>query len=197
MDTAFLAGGLGINFFWSCQIWGQKLFGIFSFTEHCVCSNFQRGVWAPNFFCHTKFEVKNISEFFHLQSTVDSEFFTGRGQGTNNCWSHQLFLVMPNLKPKSFSEFFNLESALDSEFFAGGIWAPTFFGHTKFEVKNFSEFFHWQCCGLWIFWQGGQGTNFLITSNLRSKIFWNFFHYQALWTLIFQRWVWANFFWSC
>ena len=37
----------------------------------------------------------------------------------------------------------------------------------------------------------------LVTPNLRSKILWNFFHYQALWTLIFQRWVWANFFWSC
>ena len=32
------------------------------------------GVWAPMFFGHTKFEVKNFWEFFYLQSAVDSEF---------------------------------------------------------------------------------------------------------------------------
>ena len=33
---------------------------------------------------------------------------------------------------------------MDSGFFKGGDWAPTFFGHAKFEVKNFLEFFHLQ-----------------------------------------------------
>ena len=50
------------------------------------------GVWAPNFFCHAKFEDKNFSEFFHLQSALDSELFSGRGS------LHQLLLVMLNLR---------------------------------------------------------------------------------------------------
>ena len=40
---------------------------------------FRLGVWAPTFFGHAKFEVKNFSECFHLHSAVDSEFFA-RGQ---------------------------------------------------------------------------------------------------------------------
>ena len=54
----------------------------------------------------------------------------------------KLFLVTPNLRPKNFLEFSHLQSAVDCEFFAGRVWAPTFFGHSKFEVKKFSEFFH-------------------------------------------------------
>ena len=53
---------------------------------------------------------------------------------------HQLFLVTLNLRLKFFSDLFNLQSDLDSEFFTGDVWAPTFFGHIKFEVKKFSEF---------------------------------------------------------
>ena len=49
---------------------------------------FRGGVWAPTFFGHPKFEVKNVSEFFHLLSAIDPEFFTGRGGlGTNFFWS--------------------------------------------------------------------------------------------------------------
>ena len=54
---------------------------------------------------------------------------------------HQIFLVMLNLRSKIFWEFFPLQSILDSELFRGGVWVPTFFGHTKFEVKTFLEFF--------------------------------------------------------
>ena len=93
------------------------------------------GVWAPTFFRHTKFEVKNFTEFFHLQSTLDSEFFIRVGSG------HQLFLIMQNFRSKIFREFFHLQSAVDSEFLRLGVWVPTFFGHTKFEVKKFSEYF--------------------------------------------------------
>ena len=35
------------------------------------------GVQAPNFFGHTKVEVKKISDFFCLLSTLDSEFYRG------------------------------------------------------------------------------------------------------------------------
>ena len=33
---------------------------------------------------------------------------------------------------------------MDSEFLRLSVWAPTFLGHTKFEVENFSEFFNLQ-----------------------------------------------------
>ena len=41
--------------------------------------NFSEGVWAPTFSGHSKFEVKKFSEFFILQSTVDSEFYREGG----------------------------------------------------------------------------------------------------------------------
>ena len=56
------------------------------------------GICAPTFFGHMKFEVKNFLKFFHLQSTVDSEFFK-RGFG------HQLFLVMLTLMATNFQNF--------------------------------------------------------------------------------------------
>ena len=49
---------------------------------------------------------------------------------------------MLNLRSKILQNFFHLQSALDSEFFRGGVQAPTYFGHSKFEVKNFSELFN-------------------------------------------------------
>ena len=73
----------------------------------------QRGL-GTNFFGHAKFEVKNFSELFHLQSTLDSELFRG-GVGAKT------FLVT-----LTFLEFFHLQSTLDSEFFRGGVWVPTF-----------------------------------------------------------------------
>ena len=48
-------------------------------------------VSAPTVFGHTKFEGKNFSEFFNLQSVMDAEFFR-EGSG------HQLFLVTLNLR---------------------------------------------------------------------------------------------------
>ena len=53
----------------------------------------------------------------------------GWGSGT------QLFLVMPNLRSKFFP--FILHSGL--YFRRWGVWDLTFFGHAKFEVKNFSR----------------------------------------------------------
>ena len=44
-------------------------------------------IWESTLLGHAKLEVKIFSEFFHLQSTLDSEFFRGnflqRGPGTN------------------------------------------------------------------------------------------------------------------
>ena len=94
---------------------------------------------------------------------------------------------MQNLRPKNFSEFFHLQSALDSEFFRetqffrGGSEHQLFFGHTKFEIKNFSEFFNLQRTVDAQFFRRGSGHQLvLVTLNLRSKIFRNFFLYQVL-----------------
>ena len=85
---------------------------------------------------HAKFEVKDFSEFFCLQSALDSEFFRGVS-------GHQRFLVTLNLRSKIFRNFF-VYRVLWTEFFRGGDWRPTFFGHAKFEVKYFSEIFRLQ-----------------------------------------------------
>ena len=42
---------------------------------------------------------------------------------------------------KNFLEFFCLQSTLDSKFFRGDVQTTTFFGHAKFEVINFRNFF--------------------------------------------------------
>ena len=89
------------------------------------------GIWAPSFFGHTEFEVKNLSEFFHLQNAVDSEFLR-LGVWAPNFFGNAKFEV------KNFSKFFNLQRTVDSEFFERGVLAQT--GHTKFEVKIFFGF---------------------------------------------------------
>ena len=91
---------------------------------------------APTFFVHAKFEVKNFSEFFPLPSTLDSEFFIERRVGSG----YQLFLVMSNLKPKIFWNFF-LYRVFWTEFFEDRGFCTNIFGHCKFQVKNFLEFF--------------------------------------------------------
>ena len=151
------------------------------------------------------FEVKNFSEFFHLQSGLDSEFFRGGSGPTffghtkfdtkkifwiffvyRAFWTlkflqggvgseHQLFLVMLNLRSKFILEFFHLQSALDSEFFRECLWAPTFFGHAKFEVKNFSEFFHLQSGLDSEFFRGGSGPTFFGHTKFDTKKFFGFF----------------------
>ena len=71
----------------------MKFFLEFLHSQSTLDSEFFRGgVWAPIFFGHAKFEVKNLLQFFHLQIALDSEFFRG-GESM-----HQLFLVMPNLR---------------------------------------------------------------------------------------------------
>ena len=64
LDSEFVGGCPGTNFFWSCQIWGPNIFRIFSVTEHSQLNFLEGGVQIPNFFGHSKFETKNFSEFF-------------------------------------------------------------------------------------------------------------------------------------
>ena len=62
-----VGGVLGLNFFGSCQIWGQKKFPLFSALDSIsagVCVG--RGVRDPTSFGHAKFEVKNFSLYLVL-----------------------------------------------------------------------------------------------------------------------------------
>ena len=159
--TEFLRWGSGPTFLVMPNLRSKKFFGIFSLTKHSALWIFQRGVRAPNFSGHAKFETKN---FFHLLSTMDSEFFKG-GIWDNIFWSlkiwgqkifqnffiyralwtlnftegslSQLFIVMPNLRSKNFSEFFHLQSTLDSEFLRWGS-GETFLYTPNLRSKNFS-----------------------------------------------------------
>ena len=160
-----------------------------------------RALWTLNFFIggsghqnfsgHTKFEVKNVSDFFHLQSTVDTEFFC------RQIWTPN-FLVTLNFRLKILQNSF-LYQVLWTEFFRVGS-GPIFFGDAKFETKIFSEFFP-LLSALDSEFVGGGGSRhqlFLVMLNLRSKFFLNFLIYRMLWTLNFSQGVpGTNFFWSC
>ena len=66
--------------------------------------------------------------------------------------------------------------------------ALTSFGHTKFEVINFSECFHLQSALDSEFFALGCGHQLiLVPLNFRSKMFWNPFIYRVLWTLNFSQ----------
>ena len=60
---------------------------------------FKKGVGALTFLVMLNFRSKNFSEFFHLQSALDSELFSKRRSG------QKLFLVMLNLRSKFFRNF--------------------------------------------------------------------------------------------
>ena len=70
--------------------------------QRAVDSEFLRwGFWAPTFFGHAKFEIKKVFQnFFHLQSALDSEIFTGGGVLAPTFFDHVKFEV------KKFSELF-------------------------------------------------------------------------------------------
>ena len=123
---------------------------------------------GPILFSDAKFETKKVLEFFHLQSALDSEFFTGgvwaptflvmlnlRLKIFQNFFIYRVlwtlnfsegclglvFSVMPNLTPKKFLDFFCLQSALDSEYFTGGVWALTFLVMLYLRSKIVQNFF--------------------------------------------------------
>ena len=173
--TEFFRGRSGPTFF------GDAKFDLKKFSEFypllsALDSEFfwGRGVWASTIFGHAKFEVKIFSEFFILQNAMDSEFFTG-GSG------HQLILVTPNFRSNFFWNFLLYCTLWPLNLSGRGVWAPSFFGHTKFEVKNFWEFFHLQSAvDSESFAQGSGHQLFMVMLNLRLKIFQNFFLYWEL-----------------
>ena len=95
---------------------------MFSFTD-CPATQ-------PTSYGHTKYEVQIFLEFFHLQSNLDFEFFSG------SVWA-RTFFGHAKFEVNNFLEFFCLQSTV-------GVFAPTFFGHAEFDFKNFWEFFHLQ-----------------------------------------------------
>ena len=102
--------------------------------------------------------------------------FSERGLG-------QFFLVMLNLRSKLFQNFFNLHSILNSEFLGGrGSGHQSFFGHAKFEVKIFLEFFSFTKHSGLNFSEGVWENFFGLSQIWDQTNFWNFFVYWVLWT---------------
>ena len=73
-------------------------------------------------------------EFFHLQSTLNSEIFSGVS-------GYQLFLVMSNFRSKIFWNFFIYRVLWTLNFSLGGGSIPNLFGDAKFETKQFFGIF--------------------------------------------------------
>ena len=98
---------------------------------------------------------------------------------------------------KTFLEFFLLQSTLDSEFFRGGVFAPTFFGHAKYQVKNFLDFFVYRA--LWAdFFRGAPGPIFFGLAKFNAENFSEFFCLQCTQDSEFLRGgVWHQLFLSC
>ena len=135
---------LGTNFFWTCQIWGQKVFRIFSFTKQSGLWIFWGGDWSrhQHFLVMLNLRSKNFQNFFIYRALRTLNFLEG------GVW-YQLFLERglvqaptffghAKLEVKNFLELFHSQCTLDSEFLRGGVWAWTIFGHAKFETKNIS-----------------------------------------------------------
>ena len=112
----------------------KSFWNFFLYRALWTLNSWERGLFT-NFFGHAKFEVKNFSEFFPLPSAVVSQFSLAWGGS-----AHQLFLVTLNLRSKCFENFF-LYYVLWTLNLSGDVQAPIFFGHAKFEVQIFSEFF--------------------------------------------------------
>ena len=99
---------------------------------------------------------------------------------------HQYFLLTLNLKLKFFLNFF-IYRVLWTEFFRGGC-GPIYFGHAKIETQNFfCNIFNYRVLQTLNFLEGVYLHKlFLVTLNLRSKMFQNFFIYRVLRTLNFS-----------
>ena len=172
LDSEFFRGmGLSTNLFWSCQIWGQIFFTIFSFTKHSglwICGG---GVWSQ----HQLFVViPNLTWNFLLFTECSGLWIFLGGWGLK----HQLFWVIPNLKPNIFWNFF-VYRVLCPLNFSGMVWnwvwlwtlnffrtvsvqAPTFFGSCQiWGQKFFLEFFRLQkSLGSEVFGGGSKETFF-------------------------------------
>ena len=170
-------------------------FRIFSFTEQSGLWIFHKGIQDTNIFWSHQIWSQKFFRIFCF--TKCSGLWICQGLGDQGLCTN--FFVHAKFETKNFSEFFHLK--LSGLWIFRGVWVQTSFGHTKFEINNFQNFFIFsECSGLWIFWGGwGFGTNFLVTPNLRSKSFLNFFLYWTLWALNFFFWRWClgtKWFWS-
>ena len=218
LDSEFVWGGSspGTNSFWSCQIWGQKVLKIFP-LKSALESEFVRGsghkifLFMPNlrskifwnfFLCRTFWtlnflEVSSRHQLLlvtpNLRSKFFQNFFPYRALSTLNFLEgqsrHQHFLVMPNYTSKNFQNFF-LYWVLWTEFFGKRGTGTNFFGHSKFQVKNFSEFFP-LLRALWLFiFYGERGYVWIPTFfghfKFEVKNFHNFFLNLTLWSLNFS-----------
>ena len=200
----------GRGLVWVATFFGHVKFVIKKFSElfclwSALDSEFVSGVWVPTFFGHakfdwtlnfsegvsghqlflvTKFEVKNFSEFLLFNKCSGLWIFQGGWRS-----GHQHFLVTPNLRSIFFWNFLVYRALWTLNFLGRvDIWTPTFLGHAKFEVKIFSEFFHWlRGLDFDFFGEGGgPGTNFFWSCQIEVNIFFKiFFFYRTLWTMIF------------
>ena len=148
-----------------------KNFSEFFHFQSDLESEFFRGdVRAPTSFGHGKFEVKNLRNFSIYRVLWTLNFSQGG-------FRHQLFLVTLNLRSKSFQSFFHLQSPLDSEFFRWDVRAPIFFGHTKFKVKKFRNFFIYRVLWTLNFSERVSGHHlFFGHAKFEVKTFWEFFY---------------------
>ena len=83
---------------------------------------------------------------------------------------------MANLRSKIFNNFLLYCAHWTLNLSGEGVEAPTFFGHAKFEVKNFLEFFQLQSTVDSELFRGGGSRHqlFLVMLHLKSKFFRNF-----------------------
>ena len=143
----------GHQLFWVTPNLRSKIFQNF-FLYQVFWTEFFIGWSGPTFFGHAKFETKLISGIFHLQRTVDSEFFRGSVRA-------QIFFGHVNFEVKIFQNFF-----IDRT-----LWTLNFSqrvsGHQLYLVtpilkskKIFGFFSIIDHCGLWIFCRGCLDTNF-------------------------------------
>ena len=122
------AGGLGPNFFWSCQIWGQNFFPLFSALDSISAGG---GGWSRTQLLWVMPKLR--SKIFCLFSALDSiSVGWAGGMGPNFFWSCQIW------DQQFFPSFSTLDSISTDGGGGGGVRDPTLFGHAKFEVKNFS-----------------------------------------------------------
>ena len=100
-----------------------------------------RMLWTSNFL-HGVFGHQLCLVTQNLRTQIFQNFFIYRVLWTLNLSKgvsgHQLSLVTLNLKSKIFWNFFIYIALWTLDFSQGLFWVPTFFGHTKLDLKNFS-----------------------------------------------------------
>ena len=146
------------DFLWSCQIWDQKFFGIFSFTNSGLWIFRGRGVQAITFFFLPYLRSINSQNFFLYQA-----FFLNLRAVSKR---HQLFFGHAKFDVNNFSEFFPFEHSRLN------VQIPTFFWSCQiWDQKFFGIFSFTKCSWLWNFLGRGVclGTNFFWSCQIWSQ----------------------------